>query len=52
MIGVAAFYLISAGLITAGIASGLISESLHEPLILIWAIAGLVLAGLKILRSE
>ena len=52
MLGVAAFYFISVGLISAGIATDVLPEDLHGALILIWAVAGLVLAGMKILKSD
>jgi hypothetical protein len=52
MLGAAAFYFISAGLITAGIASGVLPENLHAPLILIWALAGIGLAGAQLLKED
>jgi hypothetical protein len=45
-------YGISSGLIILGITAEFIPEDLHFPLILIWAIAGLGLAYIGVLRGK
>ena len=52
MLGVAAFYFISVGLITLGFATDVIDEGLQFPFIVVWAVAGLGLSVFAISRQE